>query len=57
MSNNKEFVLNFLSETIKKNFQNLNTVQIQKFALEFFNNYEDWKAFKGSVRDLMICTR
>lgn len=38
-------------------FPNLNAVQVEKFAHEFFNSVDEWKAFKGSVRDLMICMR
>ena len=38
-------------------FANLNPVQVEKFIHEFFNTAEDWRAFKGAVRDLMICMR
>jgi hypothetical protein len=31
--------------------------QVEKFSIEFFNNVEDYKSFKSSVRDLMISTR
>ena len=50
-------MIGFLGETILGMFANLNPVQVEKFVHQFFNTVDDWKAFKGSVRDLMICTK
>ena len=57
LPSNEEFVIRYLCELIMAMFPNLNAVQVEKFAHEFFNSVDDWKAFKGSVRDLMICMR
>lgn len=38
-------------------FPHLNAVQVQTFCIQFFNNVDDWKQFKGGIRDLMIATR
>ena len=57
LQNNKDYVIKLLSDTIMGMFANLNTVQVEKFMHEFFNTVEDWKAFKGAVRDLMICSK
>jgi hypothetical protein len=56
-STNKEFTLEILKYLILNMFPNLNQIQVEKFAIEFFNNVEDYKSFKSSVRDLMISTR
>jgi exportin-1 len=38
-------------------FPNLNSAQVETFAIQLFNNGEDWKQFKGTLRDLMISMR
>lgn len=38
-------------------FANLNKVEVEKYIIQLFNNLDDWKQFKGSLRDLMISTR
>ena len=57
LQNNKDYVIKLLCETIMSMFANLNPVQVEKFIHEFFNTVEDWMAFKGAVRDLMISMR
>jgi hypothetical protein len=38
-------------------FGNLNRVWVETLAVQFFNNFDNWKAFKGSVKDLMVSMR
>lgn len=38
-------------------FPNLNKVLVETYVIQLFNNLEDWKKFKGSVRDLMVSMR
>jgi len=38
-------------------FPNLNRVLVETYAIQFFNNLENWKQFKGTVRDLMVSMR
>ena len=38
-------------------FPNLNRVLVETYAIQLFNNLEDWKQFKGTVRDLMVSMR
>ncbi len=40
-----------------KMFPNLNQQQVETFVLSLYNNSEDWKQFKGSMRDMMISMR
>jgi CRM1 C terminal len=56
-SSNKEFTIEILKYLILNMFPNLNQIQVEKFSIEFFNNCEDYKIFKSSVRDLMISSR
>ena len=32
----------------------MNTSLVETYCLQLFNNVDDWKAFKGSLRDLRI---
>ena len=56
-SSNKEFTIEILKYLILNMFPNLNQIQVEKFSIEFFNNCDDYKIFKSSVRDLMISSR
>jgi hypothetical protein len=38
-------------------FPNLNKVLVDTYAIQLFNNIDDWKLFKGTVRDLMVSMR
>lgn len=51
---NKQFVIEFLIEIISEQFKNMNKQLVETYCLQLFNNVDDWKAFKGSLRDLRI---
>jgi len=57
MQGNKDFVKEFLISTIMESFPNLNRVLVDTYTIQLFNNLEDWKKFKGTVRDLMVSMR
>jgi hypothetical protein len=38
-------------------FPNLNSVLVQTLVMQMFNNVDNWKAFKGTLRDLMVSMR
>lgn len=46
-----------LIEKILASFPNLNRTQVEAYVMELVNNVDDRKAFKGTVRDLMISMR
>ena len=54
MSSNKDFVKTHLKTLILQNFQNLNEIEVEKYIIQLFNNLDEWKAFKHTLRDLMI---
>lgn len=54
LSTNKEFVINFLMKSITEQFPNMNASLVETYCLQLFNNVDDWKKFKGSLRDLRI---
>jgi len=46
-----------LIEKILAAFPNLNRTQVEAYVMGLFNNVDDRKAFKGTVRDLLIAMR
>ena len=46
-----------LIQTIMGMFPNLNSSQVETYAIGLFNSVDDWKNFKGTIRDLMISMR
>jgi exportin-1 len=56
-NSNREAVIELLISSIMEMFPNLNRAQVETFAIQLFNNAEDWKQFKGTLRDLMISMR
>ena len=56
-NSNKAFVIDLLINVIMELFPNLNKMWVEALANRFFNNYENWKEFKGAVRDLMVSIR
>lgn len=54
---NKAFVIELLINTILELFPNLNKMWVETLSNRFFNTFDDWKAFKGAVRDLMVSMR
>ena len=54
---NKEYVLDMLVNSIIEMFPNLNRAQVETYVIALFNNVDEWKQFKGTVRDLMISMR
>jgi len=38
-------------------FPNMNQVLVETYVMQLFNNVEEWKQFKSSVRDLMVSMR
>ena len=46
-----------LIEKILASFPNLNRTQVEAYVMGLFNHVDDRKAFKGTVRDLMISMR
>lgn len=56
-SSNKEYVQNLILNIIMELFPNLNRVLVQTLVMQMFNNVDNWKAFKGTIRDLMVSMR
>ena len=54
MQSNRDFVCEYLASTICSKFANLNRVQVEAFVIKLFNSLNDWKAFKDTLRDLLI---
>ena len=54
MSNNKDFVKHLLKGLILQDFGNLNEIEVEKYIIQMFNNLDEWKPFKHTLRDLMI---
>ena len=46
-----------LIEKILGTFPNLNKAQVETYVLALFNNVDEWKQFKHTIRDLMISMR
>lgn len=57
LQSNKDFVRDFLISSIMESFPNLNRVLVDTYTMQLFNNLDDWKRFKGTVRDLMVSMR
>jgi len=55
--NNKEFVIEYFSETLVKLFPNTNKMQIQTFVLNMFNNCGVNKEFVNTMRDFLIALK
>jgi len=47
-------VCDYLANTVTSQFANMNKVQIESFVIKLFNNLQDWKTFKDTLRDLLI---
>ena len=56
-STNKEYVVEFLIGSVMELFPNLNAVHVEALVYQLFNNLEEWKSFKQTLRDLMISMR
>jgi len=54
---NKEYVVELFKTTIISLFPNLNQVLVETLAIKLFNSADNWKEFKGTVRDLMVSMR
>lgn len=54
---NKDFVLEYLSQTLSERFPNTNKVQIKTFVINMFNNSGDKKEFISTMRDFLICLK
>jgi exportin-1 len=54
---NKDFVMQFIKQFTQQEFPNLNEAQLEAYIMQMFNNCEDWKAFKSTLRDFMISLR
>ena len=54
MQSNRDFVCEYLASFICEKFANLNRVQVEAFVIKLFNSLNDWKAFKDTLRDLLI---
>jgi exportin-1 len=57
MQDNKTYTLNLILNTIMEKFPNLNHVQVETLAMQLFNNVDNWKEFKSTIRDLMVSMR
>ena len=57
LPSNREAIIELLISSILELFPNLNRAQVETFAIQLFNNADDWKQFKGTLRDLMISMR
>lgn len=53
-NSNKDYVCEYLSNTLTSQFANMNRVQIESFVIKLFNHLHDWKTFKDTLRDLLI---
>jgi CRM1 C terminal len=47
----------FITDGLIQCFPNLNRLQVEAYVLQMFTNCEDWKAFKGTMNDIMISLR
>jgi exportin-1 len=56
-SSNKEYVQNLILNIIMELFPNLNKVLVQTLVMQMFNNVDNWKEFKSTIRDLMVQMR
>ena len=56
-NSNKEFVINLIKGIILGMFSNLNPVWVETLAIQLFNNVDNWKDFKSTIRDLMVSMR
>ena len=56
-SNNKEYVIEYLSDALVKLFPNTSKTQIQTFVLNMFNNCDNKKEFVGTMRDFLIALK
>ena len=54
---NQEYVVSMLIDKILGTFPNLNKAQVETYVLALFNNVDEWKQFKHTIRDLMISMR
>lgn len=52
--NNKEYVVEYLSDALVKLFPNTNKTQIQTFVLNMFNKCHDKKEFINNIRDFLV---
>ena len=56
-NSNKAFVIELLINVIMELFPNLNKMWVETLSNRFFNTHDNWKEFKGAVRDLMVSIR
>ena len=57
MDSNKTFALELFVQTLLSLFPNLVRAQVETISIAMFNNVDEWKNFKGTLRDLMVSTR
>jgi hypothetical protein len=54
---NKAYVQDLILNIIMELFPNLNKVLVETLVIQMFNNVDNWKEFKGTIRDLMVSMR